>query len=379
MPTPLPPEVRDLLTLSLVSGIGPRLTAALLERFGSAGAALRANIAELSAVPYITSRLAESITQAPARADVAAELERMDRHGVRLIALGTPEYPPLLANIPDPPYLLYVRGTLTAADANAVALVGSRGCTDHGRRVAARLSAGLARAGVTVVSGLARGIDGTAHRAALEAGGRTLAVLAGGLSRIYPPEHTELAREVEAAGAVLTETRMEQEPLAGLFPVRNRIISGLSKVVVLIEAAQKSGALITARHAAEQGRTVMAVPGPVDAPSSDGTHELIRTGAVLCRGVEDVLEELHGVSAMATAAKKAASAPAAPPAPSGPPPGMDDTQRRIWDTLTEARHLDELVQRLGLGVPQVSGALLMMEMKKVVRRLPGNRYERCGR
>jgi DNA processing protein len=377
MPTSLPREVRDLLTLSLVPGIGPRLTAALLERFGSAGAALRASIAELSAVPYITPRLAESITQAPAHADAAAELERMERHGVRLIALGTPEYPPPLANIPDPPYLLYVRGTLTVADANAVALVGSRGCTDHGRRVAARLSAGLARAGVTVVSGLARGIDGTAHRAALEAGGRTLAVLAGGLSRIYPPEHTELAREVEASGAVLAETRMEQEPLAGLFPVRNRIISGLSKVVVLIEAAQKSGALITARHAAEQGRTVMAVPGPVDAPSSGGTHELIRTGAVLCRGVEDVLEELHGVSAMATAAKKAASAPVAPPAPSGPPVGLDEAQRRIWEMLTEACHLDQLVQRLGLAVPQVSGALMMMEMKKVVRRLPGNRYERC--
>jgi DNA processing protein len=371
------PEVRDLLTLSLVPGIGPRLTAALLERFGSASAALRASVAELSAVPYITSRLAESIARAPARADVAAELERMERHGVRLIALGTAEYPSLLANISDPPYILYARGTLTPADANAVALVGSRGCTDHGRRVAARLSAGLARAGVTVISGLARGIDGTAHRAALEAGGRTLAVLAGGLSRIYPPEHTDLAREVEAAGAVLTETRMEQEPLPGLFPVRNRIISGLSKVVVLIEAAQKSGALITARHAAEQGRTVMAVPGPVDAPSSDGTHELIRTGAVLCRGVEDVLEELHGVSAMATAAKKAASAPAAPPAPSGPPTGLDDTQRRIWDMLTAACHLDQLVQRLGLGVPQVSEALMMMEMKKVVRRLPGNRYERC--
>src|SRR5262249_43236510 len=166
-----------------------------------------------------------------------------------------------------------------------------------------------------------------------------------GLSRIYPPEHTELAREVEAAGAVLTETRMEQEPLAGLFPVRNRIISGLSKVVVLVGAAQKSGALITARPAAEQGRTVMAGPGPVDAPSSGGTHELIRTGAVLCRGVEDVLEELHGVSAMAMAAKKAVSVPATPPAPSGPPPGLDETQRCIWEMLTEARHLDELVQR----------------------------------
>ncbi|HTU93045.1 MAG TPA: DNA-processing protein DprA [Gemmataceae bacterium] len=370
-------EVRDLLTLSLVPGIGPRLTAALLERFGSASAALRASVAELSAIPFITPRLAESIQQAPQRSDTTAELERIEKHRVHLIALGSPEYPPALATITDPPYLLYVRGAVTAADANAVALIGSRHCTDYGRRVAARLAAGLVRAGVTVISGLARGIDGAAHRAALEAGGRTLAVLAGGLSRIYPPEHAELAREVEASGALLTESKMDQEPLAGLFPVRNRIISGLSKVVVLIEAAEKSGALITAHHAAEQGRTVMAVPGSVEAASSGGTNDLIRKGAVLCRVVEDVLEELHGVSAMAVAEKKAASAPAAPPAPSGPPLGLDENQRRIWDVLTEACHLDQLVQRLELAVPQVSGALMMMEMKKVVRRLPGNRYERC--
>jgi DNA processing protein len=371
-------EIRDLLTLQLVPGVGPRLTAALLERFGSAGAALRAGAAELAKVPHVGPRLADTIAGALAREDASAELQRMERHSVRLVALGTPEYPAALAAIADPPHLLYLRGTLTPADANAVALVGSRGCTDYGRRVAARLAAGLVRAGVTVVSGLARGVDGVAHRAALEAGGRTLAVLAGGLSRIYPPEHTDLARQVETSGAVLSEANMEQTPLAGLFPVRNRIISGLSKVVVLVEAAEKSGALITASHAADQGRTVMAVPGPADASSSGGVNELIRKGAVLCRGVEDVLEELHGVSAMAMAEKKAASAPAAPPAPSGPPPGLDETQRRLWESLAgQPRHLDELVQKLGLTVPQVSGALMLMEMKKVVRRLPGNRYERC--
>lgn len=375
MAVPVSAEVRNLLTLSLVSGIGPRLTAALLERFGTAEAALRASIAELCTIPYLTPRLAEAIQEARGSTEAAAELERMDRHGVRLVALGSPEYPASLKNIADPPYLLYVRGTFTPADDNAVALVGSRHCTDYGRRVAARLAAGLVRAGVTVVSGLARGIDGASHRAALEAGGRTLAVRAGGLSRIYPPEHTDLARQVEASGAVLTETSMDQEPLAGLFPVRNRIISGLSKIVVLVEAAQKSGALITASHAAEQGRTVMAVPGPVEAASSGGCHELIRKGAVLCRTVEDILEELHGVSAMAVAQRQAASAE--PPPPPGPPPGLEDSQRRIWELLTEACHLDQLVQRSGLSVPQVSGALMMMEMRKIVRRLPGNRYERC--
>jgi DNA processing protein len=378
MTDPLSDNVRDLLTLCLVPGVGPRLTAALLERFGSAAAVLRASSAELSAIPFITPRLAESIQQASQRADAAAELERMEKHGVRLIALGSSEYPPSLANINDPPYLLYVRGALTAADANAVALVGSRHCTDYGRRVAARLATGLVRAGVTVISGLARGIDGTAHRAALEAGGRTLAVLAGGLSRIYPPEHADLARQVEASGALLTEAKMDQGPLAGLFPVRNRIISGLAKVVVIVEAAEKSGALITAHHAAEQGRTVMAVPGSVEVASSGGANDLIRKGAVLCRSVEDILEELHGVSALVAAEKKAASAAATSPAPSGPPPGMDEDQQRIWEELTEAYHLDQLVQRLKLSVPQVTRALMMLEMKKVVRRLPGNRYERCG-
>jgi DNA processing protein len=349
--------------------------AALLERFGCAEAALQASLAELSAVPYLGEQVAERILQARDPQEADRELQRAEQAGVRLIAWGTPEYPTSLTTLSDPPHVLYLRGTRTAADERAAALVGSRHCTDYGRRMAARLAEGLARAGVTVVSGLARGIDGVAHRAALQAGGRTLAVLAAGLSRIYPPEHKDLAREVEAAGAVLTEARMQQEPLAGLFPVRNRIISGLSAVVVVVEAAERSGALATAHHAADQGRTVLAVPGSVDAPSSGGCHELIRKGAVLCRGVEDILEELHGVSAMAVA-QKAASAPAAPPAPVGPPPGLDEVQRRIWEQLEQACHLDQLVQRLGLSVPQVSTALMMMEMKKVVRRLPGNRYER---
>src|SRR5205085_6693951 len=197
------------------------------------------------------------------------------------------------------PHLLYIRGTLTAQDAKAIAVVGSRHCSSYGKRMAERLAGGLARAGYTIVSGLARGIDGAAHHAALEAGGRTIAVLAGGLSSIYPPEHAKLAEDIERSGAVLTESSMEQQPLPNTFPVRNRIISGLSRAVVLVEAAQRSGALITATHAADQGRSVLAVPGPVDADASGGTNELIRKGAVLCRGVEDVLEEIHGVSAMA--------------------------------------------------------------------------------
>ncbi|MBI1913148.1 MAG: DNA-protecting protein DprA [Planctomycetes bacterium] len=376
--TSLPEETRDLLALQLIPGLGPLRIAALLERFGSPGAVLAASAEQLAGVSGFGTKLSADIVQGRREVDVEEELRLLEKHGVRLVARGTPEYPAALAEIYDPPHLLYVRGTLEERDARAVAVVGSRQCSDYGRRVTMRLAGDLARAGWTVVSGLARGTDGLAHKGALQAGGRTLAVLAGGLSSIYPPEHRGLADEVEKAGALLTESCMKQDPLASLFPARNRIISGLCRAVVLVEAAEKSGALITATHAAEQGRNVLAVPGPVDAPPSSGTNALIRQGAVLCRGIDDILEELQGVSALATAAKASAAAAQAAPAPAGPPPWLDETQRRVWDFLAGGpRHLDEMVQQLGITVAQLAGMLLTMEMKKAVRRLPGNRYERA--
>ena len=214
------PDLRDLLALHLLPGLGPVRTAALIERFGSAGAALRAGAAQLREVPHIGPKLTEDLSRAKGSVDVDvdAELALIARHGVHLRALGTPEYPADLAQISDPPHLLYVRGTIVPADAKAVALVGSRKFTGYGRRVVERLATDLARAGYAIVSGLARGIDGIAHRAALKAGGRTLAVMAGGLSRIYPPEHAGLADEVAAAGALVSEAPMSQDPLAGMFP-----------------------------------------------------------------------------------------------------------------------------------------------------------------
>jgi DNA processing protein len=368
-------ELRDLLAIHLTPGVGPRLTAALLERFESPGAVLRATIAELCDVPHIGPKLAQYLTRAAGNPEINVELERVAKAQIRLLVKNTPEYPASIASIPDPPLLLYVRGELTPADACAVALVGSRHCTDYGRRIASRLSAGLARAGATVVSGLARGIDGVAHRAALEAGGRTIAVLAGGLSRIYPPEHKELADQVAASGALMTESSMAQEPLPGLFPARNRLISGLSRVVIVVEAGEASGALHTAHHAVEQGRTVMAVPGPVDAAASAGCNALIRDGVALCRGVDDVLEELHGVSAVEQAAKTGAAPTPTMEKPA--PPSLTDEQRRVWDFLAGgARTVDEMAQQLGLAAQQLGAGLMMMEMKRVVRRLPGNRYER---
>jgi DNA processing protein len=243
--------------------------------------------------------------------------------------------------------------------------------------MAERLAAGLARAGVTVVSGLARGIDGAAHRAALEAGGRTVAVLAGGLSRIYPPEHAGLAGEICAGrGALVSETPMAMDPLPGMFPARNRIISGLSRGVVVVEADEKSGALITATHALEQGREVFAVPGPADSPTSAGCLRMIRDGARLVRSAEDILEDLTGV-APPTEPAGASAGPAAAPRPAGPPPGLDDEQRRVWDSLGDRpRFADELTRELGLPVGELARVLMSLEMKKVIRRLPGNQYER---
>jgi DNA processing protein len=200
-------------------------------------------------------------------------------------------------------------------------------------------------------------------------------VLAGGLSKIYPPEHAELARAVQASGALLCEARMGQEPMAGLFPVRNRLISGLTRGVVVVEAAAQSGTLTTARHAMEQGREVFAVPGPVDSPSSAGTLHLLREGARLVRDVDDILEDLRGIAPPVPIASETTAAE--PAAPAQPPPGLDDQQRKVWDFLAEQpRHVDDMTRALGLPVGQLNGILMLLEMKKVIRRLPGNQYER---
>ncbi|HVL11602.1 MAG TPA: DNA-processing protein DprA, partial [Gemmata sp.] len=293
----VPEAVREHLALALVPGLGPKLTAALLERFGSAAAARRATAAQLLDIPHIGEQTAGKLVAAMRTVDVEPELRLLARHGARAVPLGFPGYPAPLARVVAPPPLLYFRGEWADADANAVGIVGSRGCTQYGLRVAAQLARDLARAGFTVVSGLARGIDGAAHRAALDAGGRTVAALAGGLSKIYPPEHADLAREIEAGrGCLVSETPMGMDPQPGMFPARNRIISGLSRAVIVVEANARSGALITARHAAEQGREVFAVPGPVDRAESAGCLELLRGGARLVRSADDVIEDLKGIA-----------------------------------------------------------------------------------
>ena len=376
----LPAAVRDLLSLHLTPGLGPVRIAALLEHFGSAGAVLRGTSSKFQDVTGIGSGLSSKLAQDLPNIDVQTEIDRADRAGARILALGTPDYPPGLVHIPTAPPILYALGELTARDERGVAMVGTRNPNAYGKRVAKQLAEGLARAGVTVVSGLARGIDGIAHRAALDAGGRTVAVLGSGLSRMYPPEHAALAEAIAKAGAVVSECFMEEGPSKGSFPARNRIISGLSRVVVIVQAPRESGALITATHAAEQGRTVLVVPGPIDDDAQSGCLHLLRQGAILCRSVEDILEELDGVLGRAVAPAQRnlfdAVAPA-PAAPAGPPPGLDAVQMRVWDFLADgARSVDEVARHVAMAIQASSGVLMMMEMNRAVRRLPGNRYER---
>jgi DNA processing protein len=376
----LSPELRDLLALHLVDGLGPQRITALIEHFGSAARARQARAHELIQIPGIGEQLSTRIADALPKIDVDTELDHLNRAGVELLVLGQPGYPGLLAPIQAAPLILYCKGNILESDERAVALVGTRHPDAYGKRMAKELAEGLAQAGVVVVSGLARGIDGLAHQGALDGGGRTLAVLAGGLTRIYPPEHRSLADRVIGAGALITESTMLAEPVHWRFPARNRIISALSKVVVIVQAPAESGTLITAEHAAEQGRTVMAVPGPVG-ERQDGCHRLLREGAILCRSAADILEELDGVSAQATRAKQHDKANTqrqlSYSASTGPPPDLDATQLQVWEFLADGpRAGDEIARQVSLGVSALSSVLLTLEMKRVLRRLPGNRYER---
>lgn len=364
MSAELSAEDRALIALHLAPGIGPRLLEALLERFHSAEQALQATWEELMQVPYLGAKTAAELQRALAGRDVEAELALLEKHQVQVIRRGSDDYPRDLATIAGAPPLLFVRGDLRPHESKRIGIVGSRTCTNLGKRSVEKLAADLARAGWTVVSGLARGIDGRAHRGALDGGGRTLAVLAGGLKKIYPPEHAELAEEVVANGALITESCMQMEPMSGLFPARNRIISGLSRAIIVIEASEKSGALITARHALEQGREVFVLPGPVDSSTWSGNNLLLRQGARLVRNARDVLEDLSDLPALI-------EAPAATTAPV-----LAGLEKAIWDALDEARSIDEIAAAVGQGVSSITGCLMQMELRGVIVRLPGNVYER---
>lgn len=357
--------IHDAVLLSLTPGVGPRTQKALLARFGRASDILDAAPSELRQVAGVGPKLAQAIAKARSTIDAQGELEFCRKNGVRILSDEDDEYPRVLREIEDPPKVLFLRGSLAPQDALSIAIVGSRHATQYGVGQAEKLAAGLARAGFTITSGLARGIDASAHQGALAAGGRTLAVLGSGVSNIYPPEHADLAKRVVESGALISENPPRSAPLAGAFPQRNRLISGMSLGVLVVEAAERSGALITARHAMEQGREVFAVPGRVDSRVSRGCHRLIRDGAKLVESVEDVLEELGPLVAAA-------------PAPDGQVvhhPAellLNEPEKLVLAAIDAgATSIDEVVSRSGLPTPQVLSTISVLEMRRLIRRLSG--------
>ncbi len=360
----------DAVRLALVSGVGPRTWQQLMAAFGSPTRVLEAMPSELEAVDGIGPRVSQAIARARHEIDADEELALCEKHGIDVFLAGGEGYPAPLMEIPDPPGVLYCRGELLPRDALAVAIVGSRHASTYGTSQAERLAGGLARAGFTIISGLARGIDAAAHRGALLAGGRTIAVLGSGLLNLYPPEHAELALEVSRSGALLSEAPVRMGPHRNLFPQRNRLISGLSRGVIVIEASLKSGALITARHAMEQNRDVFAVPGRVDNHLSHGCHRLIRDGVKLIESADDVLEELGPLpTPVAQSAEQTIHHPIEIT--------LNDLERRVLQFIEPSPTLvDAIIAQSELPATQVLSTLTILEMRRLIRRVSGMQYVR---
>jgi DNA processing protein len=374
--------MKEWIALNMTPGVGPRAAARLLERFGSAEGvygALRSELERLRLRPEAV----ESIALRDRHEEAARELERVRAlEGADVLVLDDGAYPQLLREIPDPPITLYVRGRWAEClEAPCVGVVGSRRCSTYGQNVATMLARDLASRGVTIVSGLARGIDAAAHRGALEAGGRTVAVLGTGLDEIYPRDHARLAAEIlEKGGALATQFPLGTPPVAENFPYRNRIISGLSLGVVVVEAAENSGSLITARLAIEQNREVYAVPGNITSRNSFGTNYLIKgAGAKLVQHWQDVVSEfppdLAALLLPPDTKGKAADEPRPAPAL---PADLSEGERDLLRLLStdEPTHIDELAGKSGLAVSELSGLLLGLEMRDLLRQLPGKCFVR---
>lgn len=356
-------DIESTLRLAMLPGVGPRTLADLLERFGTAAEVLAADAAALASVRNVGPKLVSAIRNASDHVDVVAIMQWCEDQQITLLPLDASHYPQLLRELPDAPPLLFVDGQIKACDAMAVAIVGTRHATAYGRSQAEKIAYGLAKAGVTIVSGMARGIDSSAHRGAIDAGGRTIAVFGCGLAHIYPPENTELSRRIVDNGALVSEFHPQTKPHSGTFPQRNRLISGLSHATLVIEAPERSGSLITARTAYEQGREVLALPGAVTSRASQGTNLLIRDGATLVRNVDDILECLGPLAnPVPTSDGRDVHRPAEAL--------LNDRERLVLDAIaTAATAIDNIVQSCGLPVPQVLATISVLEVRKLIRRL----------
>lgn len=352
------------IALNMMQGVGPVTVRALAAKLGSVLAIFDADKPALMGVPGVSRDVVEKILAQRGLMDVAREEQAAAAVGAHLITPVDAEYPKRLLEIHDPPLALYVQGSLQLRDEHGVAIVGSRRTSHYGMETAERLGHQLAQSGVTVISGLARGIDTAAHKGALKAPGRTVAVLGGALDCMFPPENAELARQVAGQGAVLSEYVMGRQPDKTTFPVRNRIVSGLSRGVVVVEADVASGAMITANQAMEQGRTVFAVPGRIDTFGARGPHKLIKSGAKLVESVEDILEEL-GCLIPKSALKGGVSVLAS----------LTEAEAGLVTIIAESGEvdLDTLIRRTNRKPSEVSALLLGLELKRVVKMLPGQR------
>jgi len=360
-----------LIALNLIEHVGSVRARLLLEHFGDAPKILAASRHELLHVRNIGDETADAIAGWEKSVDLAGELKRIQVSGCHVLVQSDPDYPEMLRQIYDPPLVLYVKGALTAKDKNAVAMVGSRMTTHYGLEAARKLAYQLAYVGVTVVSGGARGIDTAAHQGALAAKGRTVCVLGTGINLVFPPENRDLFERVAAAGAVITQFPFNRNGDKQSFAIRNRIIAGMTLGTVVVEADLHSGALITSNFATEYGRQVFAVPGRIDSPRSKGCHDLIKKGAKLCEDAEDILSEFEYLFPASNR----------PPSPgeTGVLPALElsENEKLVFDSLSdEESAIDEVIRRSGLPSSAVSVALLGLEMKHVVKQLPGKLFVR---
>jgi DNA processing protein len=376
--------IEDWLRLSHAEGVGSVLFARLLKQFGTAERSLGASVAEMTKVEGIGDITAGKIARSRDKFNVDKELELADKHSTTLICWDDLRYPPALKSIYDPPPILYVRGTLDRGDALSAAIVGSRRCSAYGTEQASRFGYLLASAGFTVVSGLARGIDTAAHRGALSAKGRTIAVQGCGLANVFPPENDKLAEMVAQSGAVVSELPMGYEPLAENFPARNRIIAALSLATLVVEAGHNSGAILTAKAALEYDRDVMAVPGKIDSPLSGGCHKLIKEGARLVDSMEDILDTLGHVGQGLKTHTEETSLKA-----------EEKAQGTLFDSarlnLSEAEkavlggfdgepmHVDHIITQSGISAGQVHSSIISLQLKGLIKQLPGGLYAKKGK
>ncbi len=359
------------LALNRISGVGQVSFARLLERYGSPEKVFQVDLEDLESVEGMRKNTALAIVKFKRAEKIDRELDELEKHRVGVLTIHDPLYPFLLAKIHDPPPFLYYKGTPSLQDGRSLGVVGSRHGTDYGVRMTERLSWSLAKNGLTIVSGMARGIDTAAHQGTLMAGGRTVAVLGSGLDVIYPPENEKIYHQITEQGLVCSEYPLGTLPERQNFPVRNRIISGMALGVVIVEATQRSGSLITARLALDQGREVFAVPGSIESFKSSGTHRLIKQGAKLVENAQDILEELRLEDRSEPVGEELEAV--------GPTigPSLSPEEKKIWDILSgEAIQVDQITRQSEIGISRTLSLLLGMELRGLIRQLPGKFFVR---